>query len=270
MIARKKLLTTACLVHLLLYTAYGQGISLSPTRLFFSGKPGETASQIINFSNTSATAFTFNTRVQDFERDSLGMKVYYDGGSKANSNAKWISLSAGNIVIQPGERKAVTVSMTIPNDANEQSHSMIFFTQSVEQKPKSSQGVALGMNILLEMGVQVYFTPPALATGELEFLSFTDLGNNEDGKTKSRRLALKIHNTGAINKDAFVRIELTNKDTGEEIKIKPENIAMLPGATQSVILRLPADLKGKFLVVAMLDAGESYDLKVAEKEITYP
>lgn len=265
------LLITLCLVPLLVHTALGQGISLSPTRLFFTGKPGETVSQTISFSNTSDKALTFTTRIQDFERDSLGIKHYFADDNRENSNVKWLSLSSGNIIIQPGEKKVVTVTMNIPTQVSQQTHSMVFFTQAAEQAPQKSSGVALGMVILLEMGIQVYYTPPGLPAGELEFISFADLGNQADVENKkSRRLAIKIHNTGAINKDAAIRFELTNKDTGEEIKIKPENIAMLPGATQAVILNLPADLKGKFLVVALLDAGESYDLKVAEKEITYP
>ncbi|WP_442589134.1 COG1470 family protein [Pedobacter sp. AW31-3R] len=265
------LLITLSLVLLLIHTALGQGISLSPSRLFFSGKPGETLSQTINFSNTSEKVFTFTTRIQNFERDSLGIKYYFSGDTIANSNVKWLSLSSGNIVIQPGEKKSVTVTMNVPKEVPKQTHSMVFFTQAAEQTPRQSSGVALGMVVLLEMGVQVYYTPSGLPAGDLEFISFTDLGNHlDEAHKRSRRLAIKIHNTGAINKDAFVRFELTNKDTGEEIKIKPENVAMLPDATQVVILNLPADLKGKFLVVALLDAGESYDLKVAEKEITYP
>ena len=266
----KALIITFCLVPMLLNTAMGQGISLSPTRVFFTGNPGQTSSQTVYFNNTSNKAFAFITRIQDFERDSLGNKVYFNANTTPASNASWITISSGNVIIQPGEKKEVTITMNVPQDAKQQSHSMIFFTQTLEQKQTAATaGTSLGMNILLEMGIQVYYTPVSLPAGELEFLSFDDRGNYDDGKTKSRRLAIKIHNTGAIHKDGFVRFELTNKDTGEETKIKPQNIAMLPDATQWVFLDLPADLKGKFLAVAMLDAGASYDLKVAEKEITY-
>lgn len=261
--------TAICLIPLLSHSVMGQGISLSPTRLFFTGNPGETVSQTITFSNTSKKPFSFNTRIQDFERDSLGNKVYLNRQTLSASNAGWISISSNGIVIQPGEKQEVILTLNIPKDARTQTSSMIFFTQSTEQQPQNIAGTSLGINVLLEMGIQIYYTPKGLSSGELEFISFEDRGNYDNGNNKSRRLALKIHNTGAINKDGFVRFELTNKETGEEIKVKAETIAMLPNATQWVLLDLPADLKGKYLVVAILDAGASYDLKVAEKEIKY-
>ncbi|WP_348619987.1 hypothetical protein [Pedobacter lusitanus] len=262
-------LFTLGLATLLLNTASGQGFSISPSRIFFSGNPGETVSQTVTFGNTSKTTLSFITRIQDWDRDSVGTKIYYDSNTKPLSNAKWITLSSNAVSVQPGENKQVIVSLTIPPDAKQLTHSMLFFTQVKEQEAQQKNAAKIGLNVLMEVGVQVYYVPRGLNAGELEFLSFDDRGIYDNGKNKSRRLALKIHNKGNLNKDAFIRFELTNKETGEEIKIKPEVIAMLPDATQWVIVDLPTDLKGKFLAVALLDAGSTYDLKVAEKEIIY-
>ena len=263
------ILITLCLVPALIHTAMGQGFAISPSRIFMTGNPGETVSQTITFSNTSAAPLSFTTRIQDWNRDSLGTKVYFDSGTLPASNSKWISLSNNAVVVQPGEVKQVIVSLNIPKDASVLTNSMLFFTQLKEQQPEKASAVAVGINVLMEVGIQVYYSPRGLNAGELEFLAFQDHGNVEEGKNTFRRLALKIHNKGALNKDAFIRFELTNKETGEERKFEPETVAMLPDATQWVFLKLPADLKGKFLAVALLDAGSSYDLKVAEKEITY-
>ncbi|MNM80136.1 hypothetical protein D3C81_920870 [compost metagenome] len=47
-------------------------------------------------------------------------------------------------------------------------------------------------------------------------------------------------------------------------------IAMLPDSEQWVRVDLPHKLApGRYLAVAILDAGSQYDLKIAEKEITY-
>ncbi len=81
---------------------------------------------------------------------------------------------------------------------------------------------------------------------------------------------IHVKNTGQINKDAYVRFELTNTETGEEIPIKAVAIAMLPSSDQWVQIDLPEKLAaGRYLAVAILDAGSQYDLKIAEKEITY-
>jgi len=263
------ILFTFSLALTLAHTAKGQGFSVSPSRIFFSGNPGETTSQTINFSNTSGAPISFTTKIQDWNRDSVGVKIYYEAGTLPLSNAKWLSVASNSIVIKPGEIKKVVVSMQIPKDANQLTHSMIFFTQVKEQQAQNTTGTGIGVNLLLEVGVQAYYVPKGLNAGDIEFISFDDRGAYDDGKIKSRRMALKIHNNGHLNKDAFIKVELTNKETGEEIKIDPKSIAMLPGATQTVLLDLPANLKGKFLVVALIDAGSVYDLKVAEKEILY-
>ncbi|MBB5636571.1 hypothetical protein HDF26_001940 [Pedobacter cryoconitis] len=263
------ILFTLYLAPVLLNPAQGQGFSISPSRIFFTGNPGETVSQTITFGNTSGGVLSFTTRKQDWERDSLGTKVYYDSNTKPLSNAGWITLSSNDVSVQPGENKQVIISLNIPADAKKLTSSMLFFTQVREQEAQQKSTAKIGINVLMEVGIQVYYVPRGLSPGELEFLSFDDHGLYENGKNKYRRLALKIHNKGSLNKDAFIRFELTNKETGEEIKIKPEVLAMLPDATQWVMVDLPFDLKGKFLAVALLDAGSSYDLKVAEKEIIY-
>lgn len=254
---------------MLCITAVGQGFSVSPSRLMLSGNPGEVVAQNITFSNTSPNALTFINRLQDWDRDSLGNKVYYDPGTRPLSNAKWISLSSNTVVLQPGESKQVIISLAIPAEAKKVSHSMLFFTQVKDQQKTAVQGTTLGVNILMEVGVQVYHIPKGLNPGELEFLAFQDQGLVETNGKRARQLAVKIHNTGSINKDAYLRFELTNKETGEEVKMNPQIIAMLPDATQWVTIDLPLNLKGNYLAVAMIDAGSTYDLKVAEKEITY-
>lgn len=263
------ILFTLSLVSTLSYTAMGQGFSLSPSRLFFTGNPGETVSQTLTFGNSTNNTVSYVAHIQDFDRDSTGNKVYYESNTKPFSNAGWISFSTSSIVVAPGENKQVVVTLNIPPGSKKLTNSMIFFTQVKEQQQTAAKARSFGVNVLIELGVQVYYSPNGISAGEFEFLAFNDLGIYDNKKQKTRRLALKIHNNGAINKDAFIRFELTNKETGEEIKIEPTTIAMLPDAAQLVYLDLPTDLKGKYLVIALLDAGSAYDLKVAEKEITY-
>ena len=260
---------TLCLVPLFTHKTMGQGFSVSPSRLTFTGNPGETVAQTITLSNTSQAILNFSTRIQDFDRDTLGNKNYYDPGAKQSSNAKWLSMSSTSVRLLPGETKKLNISMAIPATAKTITQSMIFFTQVKDETSPSTGAKSIGVSILMEMGVQVYYTPNGLNAGELEFQAFEDRGIVSNGKEQMRRLMIKIHNRGDVNKDAFVRLELTNKETGEEHKIDPASIALLPNATQWVAFNLPIKLTGKFLAVALLDAGTAYDLKIAEKEIIY-
>lgn len=244
-----------------------QGFSISPARIFLSGSAGETLSTTITLNNTSQKKLSFNTRIQDWDRDSLGSKRYYPAKTLANSNSDWLSLTTNTISLMPGETQLAVLTMQVPEQASRQTTSMVFFTQVEPQEADQENKRAVGIQVLMEVGVQVYFTPKNIRQGELEFLKFQDRGIPTKGS--SRKVAIKVNNNGLINKDAFIRMELTNKETGEEIKIAPVMLAMLPESTQWIYFDLPANLKGTYLAVAMLDAGKNYDLKVAEKDIIY-
>lgn len=246
---------------------FSQGIAVSPSRIFFDGSPGQTVTQPISFTNNSANEFNFVSSIKDWDRDSVGTKHYYPMGSLEESNSSWLSLSESTLQLQPRESKTVNVSLTIPEDASELSHSMLFFSQVKEQSTSKQTG--FGINVLVEVGVQIYHTPSGLDTGNWEFLAFEDMGFVAIEDESFRRVAVKIENTGEINKDATVRFELTSMETGKEIPLKSVPVALLPKAQQWIYLNLPGNLEGPYLAVAMLDAGTQYDLKVAQKEITY-
>ncbi|WP_129716020.1 hypothetical protein [Pedobacter sp. SYP-B3415] len=248
-----------------------QGISISPSRIFIQGQPGETVTRSVQFTNTSPRELNFVASVKDWERDSLGTKVYHLPGKLKGSNAAWIGLQANSVRVAPGETRVVNFSFTIPAgaDAAELTRSMLFFTQVREQSAANGNRQAIGLNILFEVGIQIYHVPDGLTPGQLNFEAFLDKGQVEVSGKPVRRMMLKIRNDGQLNKDAYVRFELTNKTTGEETRVSPVAIAMLPGAAQWVNIDLPAGLKGNFLGIAILDAGSQYNLKVAEKEITY-
>ncbi|WP_436831334.1 COG1470 family protein [Parapedobacter sp. DT-150] len=248
----------------------GQGLSLSPSRIFFEGSPGQTATQLLTFTNRSDGDMTFSASIKDWQRDTLGRKIYFPAGELAQSNAGWLRLSASTITLNPGETKTVSVTLSVPeNGFSGLTHSMVFFTQVKEQEPISETKSRLGVNVLLEVGIQVYNRPLGLAAGELAFLAFEDQGIVTTPTDTTRQMAVKIKNRGQVNRDAHVRFELTDMGTGEEIPVNTTAIAMLPDAEQWVYVQLPSHLKGKFLAIAILDAGGRYELNVAEKEITY-
>ncbi|MFC6102076.1 COG1470 family protein [Olivibacter domesticus] len=253
------------------WTCFAQGISISPSRIFFKGIPGETVQEMITLTNSSSIPFNFTTGLKDWYRDSIGRKVYSDPGTANHSNSQWLKLSESTINLNPNETKRIAVSLTVPQDssANSLTNSMLFFTQMKEQNKVSKERKQLGVNVLLEVGVQIYHIPSGLTSGELDFLAFEDRGAISIAADSFRRVALKVKNTGKINKDAQVRFELTNMQTGKEIPIKTTAIAMLPEAVQWIYVDLPLSLKGKYLGVAILDAGNNYELRVAEKEIRY-
>ncbi|QNK64684.1 hypothetical protein H7F33_09490 [Pedobacter sp. PAMC26386] len=247
-----------------------QAISFSPTRLFFKGNPGETLTETITISNSGKDPYEFITSIQDWKRDSLGNKVYFPMGTLVNSNGRNISLSSTNLKLNPGEKKSFTVSMLIPKTQKENpisSNSMLFFTQTNARFPQTQEKTGFGIRISLELGIQLFYIPNEGKSGVMNFLAF-DAGVITVKGRNLQRLAVKFENTGEISKDGYVRFELTNKQTGEELKIKPIPIAIMPKDSQWVYYTMDNELPaGEYLGVAILDAGENYNLKVAERDI---
>lgn len=69
----------------------------------------------------------------------------------------------------------------------------------------------------------------------------------------------------------MLKIELTNQKTGEEIKITPHDLAIMPQDTQLVYIDLPENVtSGDYLIIAMLDSDSNpnhNNIKVAKKTI---
>lgn len=252
----------------LIQMGFAQSISFSPARIFFKGNPGETVTQDITLFNSSKDTYEFIINIKDWKRDSLGTKVYFPIGVLPNSNAKNISMESTNFKLDAGEKRTFTISMLIPKDNNNiSSNSMLFFTQTNAKQPIVSGATGIGIKINLELGVQLFYTPTMAKVGEMKFLAF-EYENKVLGQEKINRFAVKFENTGDFNKDGVIRFELTNKQTGEETKLPPTSIAIMPHDQQWIYCPILNPLTaGEYLVVAILDTGENNDLKVAEKEI---
>ncbi|MBV8251428.1 MAG: hypothetical protein JO154_02375 [Chitinophaga sp.] len=245
--------------------AGAQQISISPARITFHGEPGQTVSETVLISNSGDTNFEFVTSVKDWKRDAIGNKLYQPAGTLPHSNAEQVRLTETHFVVAPHERKTVTVYMDIPQ-ANDPiaTNSMLFFTQTNPSERKSAAQGAIGIKIGYEFAIQVFYNSNLAKKGEVEFDSF-DYKPTSDKNTPSS-LVVGYHNTGEINKTGQLRVELTNKHTGQEIKLQPSPVAIMPLGKQFINVVLPADLpKGDYLAVGMLDTGAGYRLKVGEK-----
>jgi len=245
-----------------------QTISFSPTRVFFEGNPEETVTEIITISNSGKDTYEFIVHIQDWKRDSLGNKLYFPMATLPNSNAKYIGLSTTNLKVEPGERKTFPISISIPKEVNSSStNSMLFFTQTNALEPNTKGKSGMGIKTSLELGIQLFYTPHETKIGDLDFLAFEHQNETVQGK-QVKRLAIKLKNTGEVNKDSFIKFELTNKLTGEEIKIKSIPIAIMPLDYQWVYCPIADTLaEGEYLAVAILESGADNNLKVAEKNI---
>lgn len=252
-------------------SASAQGISISPTRMFFSGNPGENLVQTVTVTNGSSKPIAFNTSTKDWYRDETGEKIYVDANTLAKSNSVWISTPEPLFTVEAGASASIPVTLHIPENASssEVTNSMLFFSQIGQQSDNFQGGVGIGIQVLFEFGLQVFNTPPSNTTQNLEFTAVEDLGDITKNNISFRRIGIKVKNEGNTISDASVELELTDKNSGQEIKLNPVNISMLPDAEQLIYFDLPADTKGSFSGVSFIKMSGTNDMRVAEKDFEF-
>ncbi|MBE8722072.1 fimbrial biogenesis chaperone [Sphingobacterium pedocola] len=247
-------------------SSYAQDISVSPSVITLSGNPGETISETLTITNSGKMPYEFLVSIKDWKREISGNKVHADAGTLPNSNSAWIRVAENSFVIKPGERKLVTIYMEIPAEGvgHVASNSMVFLTQTNPQESATNES-AIGIKIAYEFGVQLFYNPAAAQKGEIEYEQLTFISAQDE---KAAKVQLQYKNDGDVNKTGTIRVELTNKESGEEFKLQPVPFAIMPHDVQIMQIALPAGMpKGNYLLVSLLDAGAGYNLKVAEKDI---
>lgn len=276
--ARKtcKLILATLLVVLLSvpgFEALAQGgLAVTPTKLYFDLAPGESRSAKIVVTNQSSKRQLFEVSFSDWERDSLGNKVYLPDNTSENSCSQWMVVTPSLFELNPNEPRELTVVMTRPKDSiggdgNEKiKWSMLFIKQTAEKASIEESSKVLESRMIIEfrVGVHVYYTPIGQHAKNVEIVSFkTEM--TDKGKKK---LALKLENTGDVVTDSEVALELVNVKTGEERKVKAVPVSIFPGNKRVVYLTLPDELlPGLYSAVAIVDNGPDYELKMAELEL---
>ena len=245
-----------------------QSISMSPTRLFFSGNPGEKVTETVTLHNSSDKEYVFNINYKDWVREEDGNKVYTEAGRLETTNASWISTAENSVTIPAGTTKEIVVTMQIPAKASKSAvtNSMLFFTQLPRQSDQARIQNGIGIITLFEVGLHVYYTPPANNMTSLEITNITEMVKES---AQNRKVAVSITNNGNVVNDATVEFELTNTETGAEIKLPATSISMLPATNQVVQFSLPEKISGNYLGVTIIKMAGSNDLRVGEKTFDF-
>lgn len=252
--------------------AHAQGVTVSPTRLFFSGDPGTVQTQTVSIKNDTAFPVSFSVGFNDWYRDANGQKLYFAPNTLPQSNSAWLKASEKNITIAPGATKELQLTMTVPANSPSKSvtNSMLMLTQIARQDDHFSKEKSIGIKILFEFALHVFHTPKGNTNEDLDFTGIEFLKKkDENSGNELKFVAAKIKNLGNMNSDSTVEFELMNNATGEEIKLNPQAISMMPGAEQTVTFQIPTALKGAYKGVAIIRVGNEANVRVGEKEFNF-
>lgn len=260
----KKYFFTCVIFVLISVTAlYAQRVSINPTILSFNVSPGEISTQTISIINLSDQKQTFELSLGDWLRDSLGSHKYFPPGTLSTSVASWVKLDNSIVEVEPKQTKDVRVTMTGPSDTSQfkqMKWAMLYVQNATEQSGNTSAGgkVTAKLVEVFRFGIHIYQTPPQLTNKAAKALSLVpdSVKNTYD---------FTMINTGSTQLTCKARLELTNIETGKEIKLGDTEFPVFPGAKRTVQLSIPADVpKGKYSMLALLDYDSSMPLEAVE------
>lgn len=262
-------LSFASLFSLIFTIAWSQGgISVDYSKVYFQQEPGEIASQTINISNPTDEDLYLDLKLMDWKRDIEGKKEYSTAGSLASSCANWIEFSPQNTFIPANGSLQLTIHMQVPDDYPMHkgvANAMLMLKQNKPFKYTTVDENALKsqINVLFQMGIHIYYTPPVLQRKGLEINNYWHEKN---------LVNLDLTNIGDVILDSQIEVEVVNQNTGAIFKLTQEarKISFLPNDRRILHFELLKDLpSGKYAAMAVVDIGADEDLEVATMEFEF-
>jgi hypothetical protein len=254
-------------------SALGQGIQVSPVKLFFNLNPNESKTQLVGVTNQSDKSKLFEVSLSDWYRDSLGDKIYASPGSLPSSCSEWISIRPSVLELKANEKKDIEVQMNRPasgnSDFNKAKSSMLFIKEIKEKESIQDPKIRMESRMIIEyrLGVHIYQSPlnNTLTNVDIDQLKFL---SSEKNPKDWGDIILKLNNNGSQISESVIKIILTNNINGDEVQLGPANISMMPETKRIVKINIPRSVpSGNYSVVTIVDSGVEYELKIAELEI---
>jgi hypothetical protein len=244
------------------------GVDIQPTAFKFSAKQGETVVQPVTISNNQAVSVQLSFYLGDWLRDSTGNHKYFPPGTLPISCANWVKLSRNFLEIPPHSKGTFDLTLSMPDSAaavEAMRWAMLFveFVQETEA-PVASGNQRITTTVRKQrIGLHIYEEPPTLTEKAFHMTSFHVL----DSVKNIYRMS--CINNGKTPISCKPMLQLTPLDaSSDNIKIDGREFPMFPGQKRIVDIAVPEHTpKGRYNVMALLDAGEDLPLEAAQAEI---
>lgn len=244
------------------------GVAIKPTVFNFNADRGQTVVQNVSVINSQAVPVQLKFYLGDWQRDSLGDHQYFEAGKLKNSCANWVKLSRTFMEVAPNSTASFDMTITIPDSADAVAAmrwAMLFveYVQETTAPKATGNQVATNMVRKQRIGLHIYETPPAVSGRDFKMLAFQTI---EKPKNTYR---MTCQNTGNLQLHCKPYLELTAlSEEGKTIHIDAKEFPMFPGQKRIIDITVPETTpKGKYNVIAAIDAGEDIPLEAAQAEI---
>ena len=244
------------------------GISIAPGKLFFNQLSDESQTRTVELKNPTDETLEVQTLIQDWYRERSGKKNYRPAGTLEQSCSPYLEVIPERQIVPPGETRLVTVRLVVPASYTPEDgvlNSMIFFRQTRPYTPSTNTpgGVQSDIKVLFQVGVHAYYSHPALQRRGIELQNL---------RYENGQLIATLANVGEVLLEAVLNTELTDLQTGKEIKLPEAKalVSLLPGDLRDVVIDPGKGVPpGAYSALVSVDIGAEYDIEVGIIEIEY-
>lgn len=256
-------MTRSLLVALLtlLAVAHAADIGISPARLEFSARPGDTVSATVTVLKGAGAEQQVTTEVNDWTLDLVGEISYRDPGTVGFSASAWLDVDVPDFLLAAGRsEQPVRIELVVPSDPGLEGtyHTVLFFTVVT---PPGDTG-PVGVTTTTRVGVITYVTIEGTEQVEVEIADFFDVDD--------RTLSVVLFNGGNTVIRAGGVVELRDEAGGLVRSLPLPSVPVMRGSEREILLSLPDDLEpGFYVALALVDDGRG-DLLVGEVVLDVP
>jgi len=212
-----------------------------------------------SLSNTSDKPVQATISRSDWDRAENGDNRFLASGSSGTSCGAMLTVSPASVRIEPHTSRVIRLGAQPGAALTRECWDIVF----VEEVPQRSTAKGNSLQYIFRTGVKVYVAPPGLTRdGAVEDMEVVDAvpvraASTTPAKPAARRqIAIRFHNTGAMNLVAKGRVEFRRLDNSLATQVAIEEFPTLPGATRRILVDVPNDLAaGDYVALALIDFG---------------
>ena len=246
--------------------AYSWG--LYPVRIAKDLPPGGSFTQVVTIDNAgSSETSRIDMNTIDWVMNEQGEVGFPPAGEATNSVSKCITYSPAQLVLGPGERRAMRVTVSLPPDIGPGEH---IGGLSATERTIPHQAVPLTARISVAMGVKKIYVMPIIITvtgGKEESTSIVNLDVQQSSADKPYEAIVRLKNPSNVRINPLVSFSLKNSANVEVFSSKATNYLLLRESERIVRFELPQEFVGKYTLFAKVDQGGKFAILEATKQV---
>jgi len=222
-----------------------------PSRIEFEGAPGRAYAETLTIRNTGDTAEDIHISLCDWTIDREGNVQWLPPGELARTLCPWVSLSAWQFQLEPGESREVEVKLEVQEDPGPGSYwgMIVVSGNPLPLLPEEGQ---FTMRMHITYGVALYYTntKSALRAG---VISDVRASPGEDGDCI---VTFGFDNVGNAILRPHGYILIRDASGADVCRAEVDQFVVLPGKSTKIIKHIEGNLtRGCYLAIVVIDYG---------------